>query len=524
MLTDLKFKEEARNKMKLGVDKLADAVKATLGPMGRNVVIRNERDGKPNMTKDGVKVAKSINLSDKWEDTGAQLVKEAASKTSDSAGDGTTTATLLAQVIINEGMKALNEGFNPIEIKRGMDKTVEIVIDSLRSQTQIVTPERLVSIATISANNDDEMGLLVAGALSKVGQDGVVSIQKSKTTKTYATFVEGIKLDKGYISQAFVNNTVKMWVDFENALILIYDRKISTFKDIEGVLKISMSQKKPLLVIAEDVDAEALATLITNKVQGGMKVAAIRLNAHINYLEDIAVITGATVISEQSGHVLSEITLKQLGKADKITIDALSTNIIGGKGEKKEISARISQVKAYMDGLDNKAEEEKIKKYRLAKLVNGVGILHIGAPTDAEQEEKIDRTDDAVCATKAAMAEGVLPGGGTAYLRALTKLPLSYENKGENVGLNIIAKALCAPLQQMCINAGLDADTIVAEVQAQEILTWGFNVKESKFTDMFEAGIIDPTKVTRVALEHAASVGAMFLTTEVVIVDTVREK
>lgn len=525
MPVQLLFKNDVRDKMKIGVDKLADAVKVTLGPMGRNVSIYNEREGKPKLTKDGVTVARSITLEDKYEDTGAQLVKEAATKTAFLAGDGTTTSTVLAQVIISEGMKALEKGANPVSIKRGMDNAVALVIGSLKEQSTPVTSDKLISIATISANNDEEIGKTVAGALNKVGEDGVVYLTASKTPVTHVEFVEGLQLDRGYISQHFVNNLSKMIVDFADAYILLYDRKISTFKDIEGVLNIAVNAKRPLLIIAEDVDAEALATLVTNKTRGGLPFAAIKLpgmgNMQMQILEDIAVITGATVINEQAGHVLQNTTANQLGQAKQIVISAISTKIIGGKGNKKLIEERITQVKALMESLGNEFEADKMKKQRLAKLSNGVGIIHVGAATDVEIGEKMDRFDDAVCATKAAMAEGVVPGGGTAYIRALSALPECYTDKDENIGLGLIKLALCAPLSQMCINAGrVDHERVINAVilNKEGNSANGYNVKEDKFENLLSTGIIDPTKVARVALQHASSVAAMFLTTECAII------
>lgn len=518
---EILFNKDVRNKMKTGVDKLADSVKATLGPMGRNVAIRQEHTGQPKLTKDGVTVARSISLTDKFEDMGAQLVKMAAVKTATSAGDGTTTSTVLAQVIISEGMKSLETGANPVEIKKGMDKAVASVVENLALQSKKVTPENLKQIATVSANNDDEIGEMVAKALHMVGEDGVVHIQESKTEETYVTRVEGIQIDKGYISNYFVTNVGKMAVEFDDAMVLLYTRKISLFSEIETALNISIQNKKPLLIIAEDVDGEALAVLVRNRIEKGMPFAAIKLpgfgNMQEQMLEDIAAMLGGRVVSPEQGHVISQVTPEFFGRAKKIVITSVSTGIVGGHGKKEKITERIEQVKSLIEDNPSEFEKDKLRKQRLAKLVNGVAVIHVGAQTEVEAKEKLDRIDDAKCATIAAMQEGYLPGGGTAYIRAISCLPQKYDNAGETIGLNIIKAALRSPLTQIALNAGIELD--VVSVVSKHVGDYGYNAKANEYGGMYKFGIIDPTKVARVALENAASVGAMFLTTEAGIVE-----
>ena len=530
MVTEISYKDEARQKMKQGVDKLANAVKVTLGAGGRNVTIRDERTGKPKVTKDGVTVARVINLPDKVEDMGAQLIKAAAEKTAALAGDGTTTSTLLAQVIITEGLKHMDSASaNPVNMKRGIDKAVTAVLVSLREQSQTVTLdniERLVNVATISANNDGEIGKIVADAMKRVGADGVVTLQESKTAETYIERVDGLQIDKGYISPFFVNNLPKMSVDFEDAIILLYDRKISLYMDLEPLLNFAIGNKKPLLIIAEDVEGEALATLIANRTQRAFPFAAIKHpgfgNMSLQMLEDIASLTGGKVVSDSKGDILKNIKFTEyVGRAAKITITNVTTTITGGKGKKDDIADRIQQVKALIDNNPNEIEKEKLRKWRLAKLANGVGVIHVGATTEVEMKEKKDRIDDSLCATKAALEEGILPGGGVSYIRALQAIEtLTSEDKDEQIGINIIRKALEEPLMQMLTNAGVqNIEEVINTVKACADADGGYNLKTGAYEAFFTTGIIDPSKVARVALENAASVGAMFLTTECAIVD-----
>lgn len=522
MITEILFTNEAREKMKAGVDKIGNAVKVTLGAKGRNVAIRNDRSGKGHVTKDGVTVARSINLPDKTEDMGAQMIKEAALKTAEIAGDGTTTSTILAQAMITEGMIALSAGANPVGIKKGMDKAVALVLENLQKQSRQITPENKIDVATISANNDREIGVLVADALTKVGDNGIVYLQDSKTADTYTEKVDGLQLDRGYISPYFVNNTAKMLVDFDNAFILLCERKVSSYHDLEPAMLIAVAEKRPLLIIAEDVDSEALAVLITNKLKQNLPFAAIKLPGYGNMqqqiLEDIAVITGGKVISEAQGDMLRAVKRDMLGQADKISISSITTNIIGGKGQKKDIEDRIKQVQALIANHDNEVEKEKLRTQRLAKLCNGVAVIYVGATTEVEMREKKDRVDDSLRATTAAIREGIVPGGGIAYLRAIDALPIEFDDKDETTGLNIISGALSAPLSQILINAGLGKSDIFSKL-AQSAGDYGYNVKSEKFEQFFETGIIDPALVSRVALENAASVASMFLTTECTIVD-----
>lgn len=529
MLTQLVFNDDARQKMKTGVDKLANAVKVTLGAKGRNVAIRDERTGQPSLTKDGVTVARWINLQDKQEDAGAQLIKGAAIKTAILAGDGTTTSTLLAQVIISEGMKALDGKANPIDIKKGIDRAVVAVTDYLKTIMQPITPERKISVATISANNDSEIGALVAEVLTSVGDDGLVTIQESKTSSTYTEKIQGLQLERGYISHYFVNNMAKMLVEYDNPLILLCERKVTTHFEIEKILNYALAKKQPLLIIAEDVDAEALAVLIANRMQRGHLFSAIKLpgfgNMQQQILEDIAVITGAKVVSAMQGVNLSDIIPSEyLGGATKLTISNMVTNIIGGKGKASKIEEQIEQVKALITNNVNEYEVDKLKKQRLSKLVNGVAVIHVGATTEIEMREKKDRIDDSLCATRAAVTEGILPGGGIAYLRAIPVVnDLTSTNVDEQKGIDIIKKALEAPFTQIMLNAGLEAEGMLTAVMAGKD-DYGFNVKSEEFENFFETGIIDPVKVTRVALENAASVSSMFLTTECLITDVAPEK
>lgn len=526
MITDILFNKEARQKMKDGVDKLANAVKATLGPSGRNVCIRREQQPHtPYLTKDGVTVARTINLVDKVEDMGAQLVKMAAEKTALIAGDGTTTSTLLAQIIITQGMTALEGNANPVDIKRGMDKAVAIIVDSLKNQSQPVTPENLINIATIAANNEQAIGELVADAIQKTGNDGVIHLTGSKTTETYFELTEGIQIDRGYISPYFVNNSAKMTVEFENALILFSERKISILKDIKHLLELSIQKKQPLLIIAEDVDGEALATLLASKVERGLKFCAIKQpgfgNMQLQMFEDIAVMTGGKVVSPQMGQSWEKVDVTFFGKADKIIITANNTSIIGAKGQKSAIDERIQEIRALIENTKSDFEREKLKNLRLAKLTNGTGIIYVGGQTEVEMKEKLDRIDDAKCATYAAIAEGIVPGGGAAYIHASKTLPASFGNKDENIGLDIIRNAALAPFWQISVNVGKTVPQIESTIDQikQSEITYGYNAKTDKCEDLFVSGIIDPAKVARTALENAASVGGMFLTTECAISD-----
>lgn len=509
--------------MKSGADQLADAVKVTLGPMGRNVIIRQDHNKKPMVTKDGVTVARVINLEDKYEDMGAQLVKMASEKTAMQAGDGTTTSALLAQVIIREGMLCLEAGGNPVDIKRGMDEAVSMVVENLKRQSVPVDAASMVSIATISANNDPEIGELVSHALDLVGVDGVVHLQDGKTSDTQIEVMAGIHIDKGYISQYFINNIAKMKVELEDCLILVYERKISTYIEIEEVLKIANANNRSLLIIAEDVDGEALATMVKNKIDGGRKWAAIKLpgfgNMQQQMLEDIAVMIGAKVVSPAQGHVLKDIKAGMLGRAKSVIITNTATSIIGGGGTKAAVAERVEQVKSLIEDMHNEFERDKMRKQRLALLTNGIAVIHVGAATDVELREKKDRIDDALCATKAAREEGIVPGGGSAYIRAMMDLPGEFEIPGETMGLNIIKAALESPLRQILENAGIILrEGIVNEVREGK-LDFGFNAKSGLYANMFEAGVIDSTKVARVALENASSVGGMFLTTACAIVN-----
>lgn len=527
MTTDILFKESARQKMKAGVDKLADAVKATLGPSGRNVCIRPEQaPHTPFLTKDGVTVAKTINLADKVEDIGAQLVKMAAEKTAIAAGDGTTTSTLLAQVIIREGLKALEANTNPVKIKKGIDKAVAIVVESLRAQSKTITPENMIEVASIAANNERGIGVLVADAITQTGKDGIIHLQPGKTTETTLELTKGIKIDKGYISPYFANNPVKMTAEFENAWILFSERKISNLQDIKHLLEFAMAQKpvRPLLIIAEDVDGAALATMLSTKMGNGAPFCAIKQpgfgNMQIPMFEDIAVMTGGKVMSPMLGHTWEKVDHTWFGKADKITVTDKTTTIIGAKGNKSAIEGRISEIRAIVDNAATVFEKEK-QAMRLAKLTNGTAIIHVGGQTDVEVREKMDRIDDAKCATYAAIAEGIVPGGGTAYIRAMSAMPDKFEDSDENIGLGIVLSALIAPFKQIVLNAGMgedDAHEIIRTISRGSEF-YGYNAKTNKCEDLFESGIIDPTKVSRCALENAASVGGLFLTTECSITD-----
>ena len=527
MAKEIKFNIEARDLLKVGVDALANAVKVTLGPKGRNVVI-DKKFGAPAITKDGVTVAKEIELEDAYANVGAQMVKEVASKTGDDAGDGTTTATVLAQSIINVGLKNVTSGANPMELKKGIDKAVIKVVESIRTQAQAVgdNNEKIEQIAKVSANNDEEIGRLIAEAMGKVGREGVITVEEAKGTETTVEVVEGMQFDRGYISPYFVTNTEKMEADLENPFILIHDKKISTMKDMLPVLEQSAQSGRPLLIIAEDVDGEALATLVVNRLRGSLKVAAVKApgfgDRRKEMLQDIAVLTGGTVISEETGLKLENTTLDMLGTAEKITIDKENTTIVNGSGDKEAIAARAAQIKAQIANTTSDYDREKLQE-RLAKIAGGVAVLYVGAATEVEMKEKKDRVDDALSATRAAVEEGIVPGGGVAYIRAIEALKdLKGETDDETTGIEIIKRAIEEPLRQIAFNAGKEGAVIVQKVSEGKG-DFGYNARTDKYENFNEAGVIDPAKVTRVALENAASIAGMFLTTECVLVDIKEE-
>jgi chaperonin GroEL len=523
MAKQLFFNTDARNKMKRGVDALADAVKVTLGPKGRNVVIE-KKFGAPGVTKDGVSVAKEIELEDAIENLGAQMVKEVASKTADVAGDGTTTATVLAQSIINEGLKNVAAGANPMDLKRGIDKAVGIIVENLKKQSEKVGNDnkKIEQVATISANNDSEIGKLIAQAMAKVGNEGVITVEEAKGTETTVEVVEGMQFDRGYLSPYFVTNTEKMQAELQNPYILIYDKKISTLKDILPILESSVQSGRPLLIIAEDVDGEALATLVVNKLRGSLKIAAVKApgfgDRRKEMLQDIAVLTGGTVISEEQGYKLENATMEYLGQAESITIDKDNTTVVGGKGQKDNITARVNQIKSQIEATTSDYDREKLQE-RLAKLSGGVAVLYVGASTEVEMKEKKDRVDDALHATRAAVEEGIVPGGGVAYIRAVESLKdITGANNDETTGIAIVRRALEEPLRQIVANAGIEGSIIVQKVKEGKA-DFGFNARTEQYENMLAAGVIDPTKVSRVALENAASIASMLLTTECVIAD-----
>ncbi len=523
MSKQLFFNTEARNKMKAGVDALANAVKVTLGPKGRNVVI-DRKFGAPSVTKDGVSVAKEIELEDAIENMGAQMVKEVASKTADVAGDGTTTATVLAQSIITEGLKNVAAGANPMDIKRGIDKAVNTVVENLKSQSEKVgnDNQKIEQVATISANNDNEIGKLIAQAMEKVGNEGVITVEEAKGTETTVDVVEGMQFDRGYLSPYFVTDTEKMQTELDNPYILIYDKKISTMKDILPLLESTVQGGRPLLIIAEDVDGEALATLVVNKLRGSLKIAAVKApgfgDRRKEMLQDIAVLTGGTVISEEQGYKLENATIEQLGQAESVTIDKDNTTVVGGKGEKENIDARVNQIKAQIETTTSDYDKEKLQE-RLAKLSGGVAVLYVGASTEVEMKEKKDRVDDALHATRAAVEEGIVPGGGIALIRAIESIAtLEGDNADETTGVAIVRRSLEEPLRQIVGNAGIEGSIVVQKVKEGKA-DFGFNARTEVYENMMAAGVIDPTKVTRVALENAASIASMLLTTECVIAD-----
>ena len=527
MAKDIKFDIEARDGLKRGVDALANAVKVTLGPKGRNVIIGKSFGG-PNVTKDGVTVAKEIELKDPLENMGAQMVKEVASKTNDLAGDGTTTATVLAQAIVKEGLKNVAAGANPMDLKRGIDKAVQAIVANLSQQAQVVgsDSEKIKQIASISANNDEVIGDLIATAFGKVGKEGVITVEEAKGTDTYVDVVEGMQFDRGYLSPYFVTNPEKMNVELENPYILLFDKKISSLKELLPVLEPVAQSGKPLLIIAEDVDGEALSTLVVNKLRGALKIAAVKApgfgDRRKAMLEDIAILTGGTVIAEESGYTLENTTLEMLGTAEKISIDKDNTTIVNGAGAADMIKNRINQIKAQMETTTSDYDKEKLQE-RLAKLAGGVAVLYVGAASEVEMKEKKDRVDDALHATRAAVEEGIVAGGGVALLRAKSVLSsIKPDNADEATGIQIISRAVESPLRTIVENAGLEGSVVVAKV-AEGTGNFGYNAKTDEYVDMLSAGIIDPKKVTRVALENAASVAGMILTTECALIEIKEE-
>ena len=527
MAKEIKFDIKAREELKKGVDSLADAVKVTLGPKGRNVII-DKKFGAPHITKDGVSVAREIELEDPFQNMGAQLVKEVASKTGDDAGDGTTTATVLAQAIISVGLKNVAAGANPMDIKRGIDKGVKTVVDHIRQMAQEVGDDfkKIEDVARISANNDEAIGHLIAEAMKKVKKEGVITVDEAKGTETSVDIVEGMQFDRGYISPYFVINTEKMECEMDRPLILIYDKKISNLKDMLPILEATAQGGRPLLIIAEDVDQEALATLVVNRLRGSLKVCAVKApgfgDRRKEMLEDIAVLTGGTVISEEKGMKLESATLESLGTAEKVTVNKENTTIVNGAGNKEAIAARVAQIKAQIEQTKSDYDREKLQE-RLAKLAGGVAVLHIGAPSEVEMKEKKDRVDDALSATRAAIAEGIVPGGGVAYIRCVESLEnLKGDNDDETTGILIIKRAIEEPLRQIVANAGVEGAVVVQKVKEGKA-DYGYNARTDTYENLLSAGVIDPAKVTRVALENAASIAGMFLTTECVIADKKEE-
>ena len=527
MAKEIKFDIEARDALKRGVDALANAVKVTLGPQGRNVVI-DKKFGGPSITKDGVSVAKEIELEDTIENMGAQMVKEVASKTANIAGDGTTTATVLAQAIVSNGLKNVAAGANPMDLKKGIDKAVSIVVENLKSQSQEVgdSIEKIQQVGAISANNDNAIGTLIAEAMDKVKKEGVITVEEAKGTDTYVEVVEGMQFDRGYLSPYFVTNSEKMLADLDSPYILLYDKKISNMKDLLPVLEPAAQSGKPLLIIAEDVDGEALATLVVNKMRGSLKIAAVKApgfgDRRKAMLEDIAILTGGTVISEERGFKLENATIDMLGTTEKVTIDKDNTTIVNGAGDKDNIMARVNQIKSQIESTTSDYDREKLQE-RLAKLAGGVAVLYVGAASEVEMKEKKDRVDDALHATRAAVEEGIIPGGGVALVRAADELnQLKGDNADETTGIQIVTRAVEEPLRQIVANAGNEGSVVVSKVKEGKA-DYGYNAKQEVYENMFEAGIIDPTKVTRVALENAASVAGMLLTTECVLADIPEE-
>jgi len=528
MAKQVKYNVEARDALKRGVDLLANAVKVTLGPKGRHVII-DKKFGSPAITKDGVTVAKEIELKDPIENMGAQMLKEVASKTADIAGDGTTTATLLAQAIVTAGIKNVAAGANPMDLKRGIDKAVKAVVENLRSQKQDVGDDfgKIKQVASISANNDEVIGEMIADAMKKVGTSGVITVEEAKGTETEVKTVEGMQFDRGYLSPYFVTNSDKMEVELENPYILIYDKKISSMKELLPILEKQVQTGKPLLIIAEDLDGEALATLVVNKIRGSLKVAAVKApgfgDRRKAMLEDIAILTGGTVISEERGYKLESADLSMLGQAEKISIDKDNTTIIDGSGDADAIKGRIGEIRAQIETTTSDYDKEKLQE-RLAKLSGGVAVLYIGAASEVEMKEKKDRVDDALHATRAAVEEGIVAGGGVAFIRAIESLvSLKGDNEDENTGIQIIRRAIEEPLRQICENAGIEGSIVVQKVKEGKA-DFGYNARTDKYEKLIGAGVIDPTKVGRVALENAASIAAMLLTTECVLADDPEEE
>jgi len=527
MAKEITFDTNARNRIKAGVDKLADAVKVTLGPKGRNVIL-DKKFGAPTVTKDGVSVAKEIELKDPIENMGAQLVKEVASKTADAAGDGTTTATVLAQSMFNHGIKNVAAGANPMDLKRGIEKAVTAVVDHLNKQSKkIKDSSEIQQVATISSNNDVEIGKMIADAMNKVGKDGVITVEEAKGTETEVKTVEGMQFDRGYLSAYFVTNTEKMEADLDSPYILIYDKKISNMKELLPILEQSAQTGKPLLIIAEEVEGEALATLVLNKIRGALRVAAVKApgfgDRRKAMLEDIAILTGGRVITEELGLKLENTTLDMLGRAEKVNIDKDNTTIVNGAGKKADIQGRIGQIKSQIETTTSDYDREKLQE-RLAKLSGGVAILYVGAATEVEMKEKKDRVDDALHATRAAVQEGIVPGGGVAYLRAVDALKdLKTDNEDQSTGVNIVRLALESPLRVIAENSGQEGSVVVNKVREGK-KDYGYNARENTYENFFEAGIIDPTKVTRLALENAASIAALLLTTEAVVSEIPEKK
>ncbi|KJF44718.1 chaperonin GroEL [Draconibacterium sediminis] len=523
MAKEIKFDIEARDLLKSGVDQLANAVKVTLGPKGRNVVIE-KKFGAPQITKDGVTVAKEIELSDAYENMGAQMVKEVASKTGDDAGDGTTTATVLAQSIVNVGLKNVTAGANPMDLKRGIDKAVEAVVASIKEQAQTIGDDyaKIESVAKISANNDAVIGSLIAEAMKKVHKEGVITIEEAKGTDTYVDVVEGMQFDRGYLSPYFVTDAEKMVAELDNPFILIHDKKISTMKDLLPVLEATAQTGRPLMIISEDVDGEALATLVVNRLRGSLKVCAVKApgfgDRRKEMLEDIAILTGGTVITEEKGMKLEQATIDMLGQCEKITVDKENTTVVNGAGAQEAIAARVNQIKTQMETTTSDYDKEKLQE-RLAKLAGGVAVIYVGAASEVEMKEKKDRVDDALHATRAAVEEGIVPGGGVALVRAIAALEdLKGENEDETTGVEIVKRAIEEPLRQIVANAGKEGAVVVQNVKDGEG-DYGYNARTDEYQKLYEAGVIDPAKVTRVALENAASIAGMFLTTETVIVE-----
>ena len=527
MAKEIKFDIKAREELKKGVDALSNAVKVTLGPKGRNVIIE-KKFGAPHITKDGVTVAKEVELEDQFQNMGAQLVKEVASKTGDDAGVGTTTATVLAQAIVNTGLKNVAAGANPIDIKRGIDKAVAKVVEAIKAQAEEVGDdfEKIENVARISANNDSEIGQLIAEAMKKVKKEGVITVEEAKGTDTSVDVVEGMQFDRGYISPYFVTNSERMEGEMDHPYILLYDKKISSLKDMLPILEATAQSGRPLLIIAEDVDSEALATLVVNRLRGSLKVCAVKApgfgDRRKEMLQDIAILTQGVVISEEKGLKLESATIDLLGSAEKVTVNKENTTIVNGAGEKECIAERVAQIKAQIETTKSSYDKEKLQE-RLAKLAGGVAVLYIGAPSEVEMKEKKDRVDDALSATRAAVAEGIVPGGGVAYIRAIKSLDgLKGDNEDETTGIEIIRRAIEEPLRQIVANAGLEGAVIVQKVKDGEG-DFGYNARTDQYENLFKSGVIDPAKVTRVALENAASIAGMFLTTECVIAEKKEE-